>query len=186
MQYYKVFVLSFDSVFQNEFTKWRFHFLHCLSLCPISQLCTHMHNVPGGTGKSGSERKKTRSTLGTAEYGWEWNTQCRVTLRSAEWEAASLPMITWQTGVTQLRQWPRKEEPRLLWTFSQAEHQPAFSQTVRSLVFLKWGLCKCHCIPKNGKIVSLFSWKLPLQSGASYRLHVLGSFDTKKQIFIIW
>lgn len=56
---------------------------------------------------------------------------------------------------------------------------------LEGLVFLRWGLFKCHCIPKSNEIVPFFSWKLPLQSGASYRFHVLGSFDPKKQTFII-
>lgn len=178
MQYYKVFVLSFDSVFQMSLPNEGFPSFPACPSTPspsFTHICIIMYQE---VKKSGSGRKKTRSTLGTAEYGWERNTQCRgewvlaqtsreqrlcwwsgvggwrdpqvacglgcskVTLRSAEWEAASLPMTAWQTGVTQLRQWPKKEEPRLLWTFSQAEHQPGFLQTVRNLVFLKWSLCK--------------------------------------------
>lgn len=37
--------------------------------CPSTPSPSFTHNVAGGEGESGRERKKTRSTLGTAEYG---------------------------------------------------------------------------------------------------------------------
>lgn len=36
-----------------------------------------------------------------------------------------------------VRQWPREEEPTLLWVFPWAEHQPGFLQTVRMFSVLE-------------------------------------------------
>lgn len=177
MQYYKVFVLSFDSVFQMSLPNEGFASFPTCPSTPspsFTHICKMFQEVKVRVAvrdrKQGAHWE-LQSTVGSgtlnAEVSGSWhrlqgNKDCwwngvggwrdpqvacglgcsKVTLRSAEWEAASLPMTAWKTGVAQLRQWPRKEEPRLLWTFSQAEHQPGFLQTVRNLVFLKWSLCK--------------------------------------------